>query len=142
MASTLSSNNLFITVVIMTALAALVEARPLNHHGSDLAARLKVESSTSSCWESLFHLQSCTGEVVVFFLNGETYLGAGCCRAIRIIEHECWPDMLGSLGFTTQEGDILQGYCDAELHSHSPPPPPPPPPVTMTAAVGDVTSGN
>lgn len=49
----------------------------------------------------------------MFFLNGETYLGPNCCHAIRIIHHECWPAMMGSLGFTEQEGDILLGFCDA-----------------------------
>ncbi|KAF3445493.1 hypothetical protein FNV43_RR10669 [Rhamnella rubrinervis] len=114
-------------VFLLTALLSLTvisypfmaKARPLNNHhmGSNLAARLKLEDQSSNCWESLFQLQACTGEVVLFFLNGETYLGPSCCRAIRIIEHECWPDMLGSLGFTTEEGDILQGYCDASAHS-------------------------
>ncbi|KAL3527929.1 hypothetical protein ACH5RR_012585 [Cinchona calisaya] len=66
-----------------------------------------------TCWESLFELKSCTGEVILFFHNGETYLGQSCCRAIRIIEHQCWPSMLGSLGYTTEEGDILRDYCDA-----------------------------
>ncbi|KAL8474952.1 hypothetical protein ACS0TY_031393 [Phlomoides rotata] len=81
---------------------------------STLSARLKLEEvAGSNCWESLFQLQSCTSEVVLFFLNGETYLGPGCCRAIRIIQHDCWPAMLGSLGFTTHEADILRGYCDA-----------------------------
>ncbi|KAG8383419.1 hypothetical protein BUALT_Bualt04G0010800 [Buddleja alternifolia] len=34
-------------------------------------------------------------------------------RAIKVIERDCWPAMLGSLGYTTEEGDILRGYCDA-----------------------------
>jgi hypothetical protein len=79
--------------------------------------------SSTICWDSLLALQACTGEVVMFFLNGETYLGPSCCQAIRVIEHECWPEMFLSLGFTTQEGDILEGYCEAA--AHSPPPLPP-----------------
>ncbi|KAB1210335.1 Egg cell-secreted protein 1.1 [Morella rubra] len=86
-------------------------ARTLNP-ASTLAARLQLDA-LSNCWDSLFKLQSCTGEVVMFFLNGEAYLGPSCCRAIRIVEHECWPAMIGTLGFTEQEGDILRGYCDA-----------------------------
>ncbi|KAL3844957.1 hypothetical protein ACJIZ3_002360 [Penstemon smallii] len=82
---------------------------------STLATRLKLDKDEGStnCWESLFELQSCTGEVVLFFLNGETYLGPACCRAIKVIERDCWPTMLGSLGYTSEEGDILRGYCDA-----------------------------
>lgn len=121
---------------------SVANARPLNNHhhhlGSNLAARLKLEDQSSNCWESLFQLQACAGEVVLFFLNGETYLGPSCCRAIRFIEHECWPDMLGSLGFTTEEGDVLQGYCDASVHS---PPAQPSPPATIDA-VKVVPSGN
>ncbi|KAJ6424323.1 hypothetical protein OIU84_025168 [Salix udensis] len=66
----------------------------------------------------------CISNVPLFFLNGETYLSPSCCRAIRIIGYHCWPSMLGSLGFTVQEGDILLGYCDATAHSSSPPPDP------------------
>ncbi|KAL2498681.1 Egg cell-secreted protein 1.1 [Abeliophyllum distichum] len=93
---------------------------------SNLAVRLKLyeDEGSSNCWDSLFQLQSCTSEVVFFFLNGETYLGPSCCRAIKTIEHQCWPAMLGSLGYTTEEGDILRGYCDASDYSPSTPPPP------------------
>ncbi|KAL0311385.1 UNVERIFIED_CONTAM: Egg cell-secreted protein 1.1 [Sesamum angustifolium] len=76
----------------------------------------------SSCWDALFELHSCSGEVLLFFLNGETHLGPGCCSAIRIIEHQCWPSMLGSLGITTEESDILRGYCDAAAAAAAPPP--------------------
>ncbi|KAL0424465.1 UNVERIFIED_CONTAM: Egg cell-secreted protein 1.1 [Sesamum radiatum] len=99
---------------------------------TSLSARLKLDegsSSSNSCWESLFQLQSCTAEVVLFFLNGEAYLGPGCCRAIWIIQHDCWPQMLASLGYTPEEADILRGYCDAtEAGGSARPPPPPPPP--------------
>ncbi|GAB4854336.1 hypothetical protein Ancab_022922, partial [Ancistrocladus abbreviatus] len=75
----------------------------------DLAARLdSFENSTNGCWESLTQLQSCTGEVIQFFYNGEASLGMGCCHAIYVIQHNCWPAMLGALGFTSQESDILR----------------------------------
>ncbi|KAF8411614.1 hypothetical protein HHK36_004171 [Tetracentron sinense] len=121
----ISSNFFLFTVLLLTwsMVSTAMAARPL-HPKSTLAARLQSEG-TSECWTSLFELRSCTGEVILFFLNGETYLGPNCCRAIRIIEHQCWPAMLGSLGFTSEEGDILRGYCDA---TDSFPPPPPPPP--------------
>ncbi|XBH56612.1 hypothetical protein VPH35_078399 [Triticum aestivum] len=79
---------------------------------------------------------SCTGEIILFFLNGEAYLGPGCCRAICVIEQRCWAAdlMLSVIGFTPEEGDMLKGYCDAgddggEGHHHgvggsSPAPPP------------------
>ncbi|KAB1204724.1 Egg cell-secreted protein 1.1 [Morella rubra] len=90
-----------------------------------LEARLKLDGESANCWDSLLQLHACSGEVILFFLNGETYLGPGCCQAIRVIGHECWPEMFGSLGFATEEGDILQGYCDHEA-THSAPPPPSP----------------
>ncbi|KAL1566355.1 egg cell-secreted protein 1.2-like [Salvia divinorum] len=90
-----------------------------------LAARLRVaeEEGPSTCWDALTELHSCTVEVVMFFLNGETTLGANCCSAIRVIEHQCWPSMLGTLGITAQEGDVLRGYCDAADGGGAPPPP-------------------
>ncbi|CAN0857609.1 Egg cell-secreted protein 1.1 [Linum grandiflorum] len=86
-----------------------------------LASRLKVDQSsttTTNCWESLIELQSCTGEIILFFLNGETYLGHGCCTAIQTV------------GFTGEESDVLEGYCDLADYEdddghegHAPPPP-------------------
>ncbi|KAJ7974043.1 egg cell-secreted protein 1.1-like, partial [Quillaja saponaria] len=129
MASTAHS-KLFMNLVVLLALtmASITEARLMpSNTGLSLGSRLKLdgESSNANCWESLFQLQACTGEVIMFFMNGETYLGPSCCQAIRIIEHDCWPEMLGSLGFTAEEGDILEGFCDAKAHSHSSPPSPP-----------------
>ncbi|XP_057982283.1 egg cell-secreted protein 1.1-like [Malania oleifera] len=91
------------------------------------AARLQADKSSESnnCWDSLFELQSCTGEVITFFLNGETFLRADCCRVVHTIEHRCRPSMLDSLGFTAKEEDILHDYCDAEEEDddHLRPPP-------------------
>ncbi|MCL7039272.1 hypothetical protein MKW94_007400 [Papaver nudicaule] len=102
-----------------------VLARPLldvQTAPTSLAARLQSNGSYSECWDSLTELQACTGEVILFFLNGETHLGRNCCKAIHIIQHNCWPAMLGSFGFTEEEGDILRGYCDATADVFLPPP--------------------
>ncbi|KAF9587987.1 hypothetical protein IFM89_006866 [Coptis chinensis] len=84
------------TIVSMT-----VQARPLAS-SSTLAARLQFEDSYK-CWESLTELRACTGEVILFFFNGETYLGPGCCRAIRIIEHICCLPCLVHLASPTRK---------------------------------------
>ncbi|KAI4383512.1 hypothetical protein MLD38_009343 [Melastoma candidum] len=82
--------------------------------GHDLAARLEGgRGGMADCWTALVELKSCSSEIVLFFLNGETVIGPECCRAIEIITHNCWPAMLASLGFTSEEGNILRGYCDA-----------------------------
>ncbi|KAF9675713.1 hypothetical protein SADUNF_Sadunf09G0061100 [Salix dunnii] len=86
-------------------------ARPLAS-ASNLTARLKLDEESSDCWGSLIQLQACTGEIILFFLNGETQLGHGCCQALHTIGEHCWPNMIGTLGFTTEEGQILEGYCD------------------------------
>ncbi|XP_030461477.2 egg cell-secreted protein 1.1-like [Syzygium oleosum] len=116
---------IFLFVLVSSYFAITTEAgRAIpGHKPASLAARLKVAengSDSSNCWESMFQLQACTGEVIMFFLNGETYLGPSCCQAIRTIEHECWPNLLSSLGYTTEEGDILEGYCDAAATLHPP----------------------
>ncbi|KAF7110803.1 hypothetical protein CFC21_110881 [Triticum aestivum] len=81
---------------------------------ADLAQRLQGVGQ-QQCWEILMDIRSCTGEIILFFLNGEAYLGPGCCRAIRAIEQRCWAAdaMLSVIGFTAEEGDMLKGYCDA-----------------------------
>ncbi|KAG5035392.1 hypothetical protein JHK87_010302 [Glycine soja] len=104
---------------------SMVESRPFSSpSSSSLAVRLKTEGESSYCWDSLWQLQACSGEIVTFFLNGETYLGHGCCQAIRVIGHDCWPNIVASLGFTNEETDVLEDYCDEDV-VHSPPPPPP-----------------
>lgn len=123
--ASLSFNLFFLTLLVATLyMGPITIARPISKPKpeSSLAVRLQSNGSSSSteCWDSLGELKSCTGEVILFFLNGETYLGPNCCRAIRIIEHQCWPAMLGALGFTPEEGDILRGYCDSDA---SPVPP-------------------
>ncbi|XP_038895737.1 egg cell-secreted protein 1.1-like [Benincasa hispida] len=93
--------------------AVRVESRP--NPKTSLTTEIKVDGETSDCWGSLYELQACTGEVITFFLNGETYLGSNCCQAIKIIQHECWPTLLDSLGYTTEEGDVLEAYCDTTI---------------------------
>ncbi|KAI3873401.1 hypothetical protein MKW98_008053 [Papaver atlanticum] len=107
---TTSSKLIFITMLVVITLSSMdsntvgatgVLARPLSHVQTasriSLAARLQSNGSYSECSDSLAELQACTGEVILFFLNGETHLGRNCCQAIHIIQHNCWPAMFGSL---------------------------------------------
>ncbi|KAE8696251.1 Egg cell-secreted protein 1.3 [Hibiscus syriacus] len=66
----------------------------------------------AECWNALNEIKLCTDEIVVFLVNGQTDIDAGCCRAIEVITRDCWPTLLTSLGFTSQEGHILRDYCD------------------------------
>ncbi|KAG4992112.1 hypothetical protein JHK87_025569 [Glycine soja] len=119
-----STHNLyiFVSLVTITALvSSMVESRSLPNASSSLTVRLKLEGEPSNCWDSLWQLQACSGEIVTFFVNGETYLGHGCCQAIRVIGHDCWPNIVASLGFTNEETDVLEGYCDQAVDSPSPP---------------------
>ncbi|KAJ0231645.1 Egg cell-secreted protein 1.1 [Hirschfeldia incana] len=84
---------------------------------TSLVYRLRLDEETGYCWDSLMQLQHCSGELILFFLNGETYIGPGCCSAIRTVGRKCWTTMIGVLGFTPQEGDVLQGYCDDDQDS-------------------------
>ncbi|KAM3290262.1 egg cell-secreted protein 1.1 [Capsicum chacoense] len=124
----MNSTLMIIKIVLLFTLISwinILQARPLTTYTTDtnsLMTRLKLqdEEGSSPCWESLFELQACTGEIVLFFVKGETYLGQDCCGAIRTIERQCWPSMLGSLGYTSEEGDILHGYCDASESGSTP----------------------
>ena len=119
-----TSRLLLLAFLVLSFSSLTVISRELKPKSSTLWERLKLdEDGTSTCWDSLFELQSCTGEVVLFFLNGETYLGPSCCNAIRTIEHHCWPSMLGSVGINSEESDILLGYCDANEGSNPTSPP-------------------
>ncbi|KAK1439325.1 hypothetical protein QVD17_05141 [Tagetes erecta] len=134
-----TSPIIMLTLVLVATMTMLVHTRPLP---ASLEARLRLNNNTANdgdqegCWETLFELHSCTGEIILFFLNGETYLGMGCCRAIEEIQKQCWPSLMGSIGFTSEEGDILRGFCDVSnnIGHHVPPPPP-----TTNATTSNVT---
>lgn len=122
-------------LIVCAALSVTTDAfRPLPNTGEGLEK--EPPESMTYCWDSLLELRSCTGEVILFFLNGETFLGPSCCHAINYVQHRCWPAMLTSLGFTPEENDILRGYCDATSSvvtgNNSTTPPPPPPPLSTS----------
>ncbi|KAL4335341.1 hypothetical protein GQ457_07G030530 [Hibiscus cannabinus] len=87
---------------------------------SDLLARLKLDVESPDCWNSLIQLQSCTGELIMFFLNGETEIGQSCCHAILTVSNRCWPNMIDTLGFTTEETLVVEGYCVHEDDQSTP----------------------
>ncbi|KAI3921478.1 hypothetical protein MKW98_013412 [Papaver atlanticum] len=120
----INSSNLVLLVLAFSALmvttttvvAAREVATAIRYPGHNLAARINADDGGAGmveCWNALYELRSCTNEIILFFIDGEMYLGLECCRAIRIITRECWPSMLTSVGFTAEEGDILRGYCDS-----------------------------
>lgn len=92
--------------------------------GFNLAERIKTSGETVDCWSALLELKSCSNEIVLFFLNGQTDIGPDCCRSIGIITRNCWPAMLTYIGFTAEEGNILRGYCDAVSSAAGPSQPP------------------
>ncbi|XWS19929.1 hypothetical protein CRYUN_Cryun31cG0058300 [Craigia yunnanensis] len=65
-----------------------------------------MRNQSPNCWDSLIQLQSCTG-ISMFFLNGETDLGHSCYQTIRTLSHQCWPNMIDALGFTTEETHVF-----------------------------------
>ncbi|KAJ4914041.1 Egg cell-secreted protein 1.4 [Raphanus sativus] len=63
---------------------------------TNIAARLQ-SGGIMECWNALYELKSCTNEIVLFFLNGETKLGVSCCEAVDVITNSCWPALRCSL---------------------------------------------
>lgn len=133
----MASLSPMIMLTLVLATLSIVHTRHLTNTTAigpqSLAARLKLDKvdgqdgGLTGCWDTLFELQACTGEIILFFINGETYLGTGCCKAIEKIQKMCWPSLMESLGFTTEEGDILRGYCDVSEDCDAPTAQPPPP---------------
>ncbi|KAI3996793.1 hypothetical protein MKX01_041093 [Papaver californicum] len=144
-----SSKFLFgLTMLIAVALGAMdnigttVLARPLLHVPSG-SPMISLAAPTTIDWVILRMLglrngasKACSAEIIQFFLNGETHLGSSCCRAIHVIQHSCWPAMLGSLGFTQEEGDILRGYCDPAANDNDSVRPPSPPSAIVPIVKG------
>ncbi|GMH06668.1 hypothetical protein Nepgr_008508 [Nepenthes gracilis] len=66
----------------------------------------------ANCWNALAEIRQCSNEIIGFFLNGAAEIGAPCCNAIDVISHNCWPTMLSSLGYSDEQGHLLEGFCD------------------------------
>ncbi|CAH8273822.1 unnamed protein product [Arabidopsis lyrata] len=117
---------LFSTVTLLILfLNTTVSGRDLPAESStNIAARLQ-SGGLMECWNVLYELKSCTNEIVLFFLNGETKLGVSCCEAVDIITTNCWPAMLTSLGFTPEEANVLRGFCQNPNSDDSSPSPSP-----------------
>ncbi|KAK8499784.1 hypothetical protein V6N13_038853 [Hibiscus sabdariffa] len=141
--------HLFHVLVLVCCLLASVassSARQLSSSAHTLASRLDDNRGLAECWDALNELKACTDEIVVFFVHGQTDIDSDCCRAIEVITRNCWSAMLTSLGFTSEEGYILRGYCDAspaaaDVAAPTPAPAPvaaaaatPPAPVAVAAA--------
>ncbi|KAJ4890841.1 Egg cell-secreted protein 1.3 [Raphanus sativus] len=111
----MASNTCFF-LFATTALLLLVNISgrtiPATADPTNIAARLNG-GGLMECWDALYELKSCTNEIVLFFLNGETKLGEGCCHAVDVITINCWPSMLTSLGFTSEETNVLRGFCQS-----------------------------
>ncbi|KMZ64069.1 Glyceraldehyde-3-phosphate dehydrogenase (phosphorylating) [Zostera marina] len=89
-----------------------------------------IDGGSGDCWMALAEMKSCKNEIVLFFINGESYLGMDCCRAIRVLTHQCWPSLLTTIGFDAEQGDILRGFCDASFPDDGSPPSVSPGPAT------------
>ena len=124
----------FLTITIAAAREIPADRSPESRLKISLLAETADGSGMVECWGSLLELRSCTNEIVLFFLKGEGYIGHDCCRAIRIITHQCWPSMLTTVGFTAEEGDILTDYCDMPPASGVAAPVPSPAPAPRSTA--------
>ncbi|KAJ3682864.1 hypothetical protein LUZ60_013091 [Juncus effusus] len=121
----MASFKLILSLLLIATTFSSISARSAPRN---LNERLQ-SNSLMQCWDSLMELRSCTGEVILFFINGQTYLGQSCCRAIGVIQSQCWAAdaMLAAMGFTAEEGDVLRGYCDASNNDDVSPSSPNPP---------------
>ncbi|CAH2061573.1 unnamed protein product [Thlaspi arvense] len=107
-----NTSFLFVTVALLLVLSISGRTLPSTEDSTNIAARLSG-GGLMECWDALYELKSCTNEIVLFFLNGETKLGVDCCHAVEVITTNCWPAMLTSLGFTSDETNVLRGFCQS-----------------------------
>ncbi|EES16714.1 egg cell-secreted protein 1.4 [Sorghum bicolor] len=116
-------------VARLQALHDLSTTTSLDGAGEEQGAGEQQQGGFAECWAAVMGLSSCYSEILLFFVNGESYIGPECCVAIRGATRYCWPAMLASVGFTAEEADVLRGFCDGEEAAHhlgSPPPVPAP----------------
>ncbi|KAL6576076.1 hypothetical protein OROHE_000547 [Orobanche hederae] len=77
------------------------------HHGPE------VKDKALDCFSALYKIRSCSNEIVDYFSKGSIDISRACCEAITLITHHCWPAVLDTLGYGTDQISILRGYCDA-----------------------------
>lgn len=119
-----NTSFLFATVTLLLVVSISGRKLPATADSANIAARLNG-GGLMECWDALYELKSCTNEIVLFFLNGETKLGVGCCHAVDVITIDCWPAMLTSLGFTSEETNVLRDFCQSPNSGGSSPAPSP-----------------
>ncbi|KAI7994755.1 Egg cell-secreted protein 1.4 [Camellia lanceoleosa] len=98
-------------------------------------ATLESDGGLVDCWNALAEIKTCSNEIIVYFVSGTTNISPPCCKAISMITHHCWHSMLTALGFTTDEDNVLRGYCDGSSAPAAAATPPVQPPVDL---MGDV----
>lgn len=76
-----------------------------------------LESTGLDCWTALYKIRSCSNEIVAYFVEGSVDITPPCCESIALITHHCWPAVLGVLGYSPAQTDVLRGYCDAVASS-------------------------
>ncbi|GAB2280018.1 hypothetical protein Dimus_014655 [Dionaea muscipula] len=109
-------------MALMAHAAASVRELGVTSLASD-SSNSKPGMDIPNCWNALSEVRMCSNEIIGFFLNGVAEIDAPCCIAIEVIMHHCMPDMLGTLGFTIEQGRLLQGYCDKTSATTVPAPP-------------------
>ncbi|CAN8314688.1 unnamed protein product [Cochlearia groenlandica] len=121
-----NTSFLFTTITLLLLVINISASRtlPSTPDSTDIASRL-AKGGLMQCWDALYELKSCTNEIILFFLNGETKLGLSCCNSVDVITTDCWPAMLTSLGFTPEETNVLRGFCVDQSSSSSSPAPSP-----------------
>ena len=109
-------------------------------HTNSTSARELVESD---CLNARGEINSTCSDEIAIFLNDfgtSKYVQldreSHCCQLIKFISHQCSPALLTSLGYTTNECDILRGYC--EMYSGPPLVPAPSPKALNSEAGGSV----
>ncbi|PPS20418.1 hypothetical protein GOBAR_AA00148 [Gossypium barbadense] len=73
---------LFHVLVLVYVLATVTAARQLPI--SSKPGRLEENGGLAECWNALNELKSCTDEIILFFVNGQTDMGPECCGGIEI----------------------------------------------------------
>ncbi|XVE55137.1 hypothetical protein DITRI_Ditri03aG0136400 [Diplodiscus trichospermus] len=114
---------LIFSFLLFSGIHSMAMDKHLDLMSSTIVARLNLlDDESSKCWDSLVHLESCSLELIMFFLNRNSYLRHGCCQVVRAISQQCWPTIIDGLGFTPKQTDGLQAYCNPVPSSPAPSP--------------------
>jgi len=123
----MAMTSLILLMIITFFMAYTASSRHISGQVGDSGTTNNTANGTrmiGDCWTALHDVETCSNEIASYFKNGTIDIGTtgySCCHVIKTVTRDCWPNLLNIVGVTSEECNILRGYCGAAGDSSSSP---------------------